>query len=73
MPISRTPAAQRPALTQRLSRPPRFLVSATRADGHTDHWHRCGGSSIDHALEAQEAAGLGGVVRVVPLALQATP
>ena len=73
MPISLTPAAQRPALTQRLSGLPRFLVSATRPDGHTDHWHRSGGSSVDHALEAQETAGLGGVVRVVPLDLQAAP
>lgn len=47
----------------------RFHVSIVRADGRADTWQRLGGNSIDHALEAQQAAGLGGVVRVVPLDL----
>ena len=48
---------------------PRFLVSVQRPDGHADTWHRIGGSSTDHALEAQELGGIGSVVRVVPVGL----
>jgi hypothetical protein len=52
--------AQRPT-------PARFLVSGVRPTGEAFNWHRTGGASIDHALEAQDAVGLGGVVRVVPM------
>lgn len=45
----------------------RFHVSAQRADGCTASWQRQGGSSVQHAQEAMEHAGLGGVVRVVEL------
>lgn len=49
------------------SQPLRFLVSATRADGHTEHWSATGGCSMDHIQHAMDHAGLGGVVRVQPL------
>jgi hypothetical protein len=49
---------------------PRYHVTAVRSDGRARYWYRQGGNSIDHALEAQQAAGLGGVVRVVPLDMQ---
>jgi len=45
----------------------RFLVTAIRPDGSFDTRQVSGGNNIDHALAAQEAAGLGGVVRVLPL------
>ena len=48
-------------------RPQRFHVSATTADGTTSSWTAIGGSSCDHTLNAMDAAGLGGVVRVVAL------
>lgn len=45
----------------------RFHVSAQRADGGTVTWQRQGGSSAQHAQEAMDHAGLGGVVRVLEL------
>ena len=47
----------------------RYQVSITRPDGSSDNWLRTGGNSCDHALEAADIAGTGGVVRVVPLDL----
>lgn len=44
----------------------RFLVDVIRPDGSSERYERMGGSSIDHTLEGMDAAGLGGVVRVVP-------
>jgi hypothetical protein len=44
-----------------------FEIAATRPDGTTEHWRRLGGTSMDHLAEAQDKAGLGGVVRVRPL------
>ena len=43
---------------------PLFEVCTTRPDGTTQTEHRRGGSSVDHTLDAMEAAGLGAVVRV---------
>jgi len=44
-----------------------FLVSLVRPDGTGTSYHRTGGTSMDHTLDAMEQAGLGGVVRVVPV------
>ncbi|MCR5864672.1 hypothetical protein [Aquincola sp. J276] len=52
-----------PAPTWR-NRSPLFEVCTTRPDGTTQTDLRRGGSSVDHTLEAMEAAGLGAVVRV---------
>ena len=60
-----------PAGLQHLQR--HFHITAVRPDGETSTWHRTGGSAIDHALDAQEWAGLGGVVRVIPLELEPAP
>lgn len=45
----------------------RFHVTATRADGSTEAYTAIGGSSCDHTLAAMDLAGLGGVVRVLPI------
>lgn len=63
-----TPAVQTPAQPAVLPAvQPRYLVSGVRPTGEAFNWHRTGGNTIDHALEAQATAGLGGVVRVVPM------
>lgn len=46
----------------------RFRVSATRPDGCTTEYTAIGGTSCGHTMDAIDLAGLGGVVRVVPLA-----
>ena len=46
-----------------------FHISATRADGNTSTWAAYGGTSCDHINTAADVAGLGGVVRVVPIDL----
>ena len=53
-----TPAQQR-----------RFLVSVTFEDGRSHNYQVTGGSACEHAQDAQEAAGIGAVVRVLPLQL----
>ena len=47
--------------------PRQFQVTVQRADGHQRRYIRRGGSSWEHLVEAQQEAGLGGVVRVKPL------
>ena len=42
----------------------RFDVDIVRPDGTAEHLSRIGGSSMEHAQEGMERAGLGGVVRV---------
>lgn len=49
-------------------KPQRFRVSATRPDGRTTEYTAVGGTSCGHTMDAIDLAGLGGVVRVVPLA-----
>lgn len=51
------------------TKPRQFHVSATRPDGSTSTWAAMGGTSCDHIDAAADVAGLGGVVRVVPLDL----
>jgi len=46
-----------------------FNIAIARADGSTERWQRQGGTSVDHTLEAMDHAGLGGVVRVLPLSM----
>jgi hypothetical protein len=65
--ISALPGFQAVAANTRRTEPLRFRVSATRADGHTSEWTAIGGNSCDHALTAMDAAGLGGVVRVIDI------
>ena len=60
--LQHCPAANEPQV-----RPLQFDVTATRADGSTARWTATGGTSIQHTLDAMEVAGLGGVVRVLPL------
>lgn len=50
----------------RATAPQRFQVSVVHADGTAENWQRSGGTACDHAQEAAELAGLGGVVRVAP-------
>lgn len=47
--------------------PRQFHISATRPDGSTSTWAALGGASCDHLSDAIDAAGLGGVARVIPL------
>lgn len=49
--------------------PRQFHISATGPDGTTSTWAALGGASCDHLNAAMDVAGLGGVVRVVPLDL----
>lgn len=49
--------------------PRHFHVSATRPDGTTSTWAALGGASCDHINTAADVAGLGGVVRVLPVDL----
>lgn len=60
--LQHLPAANAPHV-----RPQRFHVTATTADGQCRTWTATGGASCDHAQAAMDAAGLGGVVRVVAL------
>lgn len=48
-----------------------FAVSFTRPDGSGAAYHRHGGTSTQHADEAMELAGLGGVVKVAPIEVPA--
>lgn len=64
---SRPPARFRATLaTQQL-----FTVSFTRPDGSGAAYTRQGGTSTQHADEAMELAGLGGVVKVAPIEVPA--
>lgn len=45
----------------------RFHVTAVQPDGTTTAYTAIGGSSCDHTLAAMDLAGLGGVVRVLPI------
>lgn len=51
------------------SAPARYIVEVTRPDGSVDRTVAIGGSTCDHALDAMERAGLGGVVRITRLPL----
>lgn len=50
---------------------PWFSISIVRADGTSETYHRQGGSSIEHTLEALEDSGVGGVIRVIRVDLGA--
>lgn len=45
----------------------RFLISVHRADGSASNFERTGGCAAEHAMQAMDEAGLGAVVRVLPM------